>query len=40
MRIPKSVPLRAITVNTVAPSIPSAGSSMAFPAGIDRFRKK
>ena len=40
MRMPKSVPLRAITVSTVAPSIPSAGSSMAFPAGIERFKKK
>ncbi len=39
-RMPKSVPLRAITVTMVLPATPSAGSSMALPAGMLRFRKK
>ncbi len=38
--MPQSVPLRAITVTTVQPGMFSAGSSIAFIAGIERFRKK
>ena len=38
--MPKSVPLRAMAVTRVQPGISSAGSSIAFIAGIDRLRKK
>ena len=39
-RMPQSVPLRAMMVTTVQPGMFSAGSSIAFIAGIERFRKK
>ena len=38
--MPKSVPLRTITVRMLDPAMPSAASSVALPAAIDRFRKK
>ena len=39
-RMAKSVPLRAITVTTVQPGMFPAGSSMAFMAAMERFKKK
>ena len=38
-RMPKSVPLRAMTVTSVEPATPPAGSTIDFPAAIARFRK-
>ncbi len=38
--MPKSVPLRAIAVTTVAPGIPAAAAVCSLAAGITRLRKK
>lgn len=38
--MPKSVPLLLMTVTMVLPGTPWAASSIALPAGIERFRKK
>ena len=38
--MPKSVPLRAMTVTSEESGSPSAASSMHLPIGIERFRKK
>ena len=37
-RMPQSVPLRAMVVTSVHPGMFSAGASIAFIAGIERFR--
>ena len=38
-RMPKSVPLRAITVTSVEPATPPTGSTIDLPAAIAMFRK-